>query len=88
MIHAKTLQRTAVLFVFFVMALSSILTAFFYMSLSTLGFIPDWIFMTLWAPTLALIVSLIMGTAISFVVARLILRPLEDLITATQGRRR
>lgn len=83
MIHAKTLQRTAVLFVFFVMALSSILTAFFYMSLSTLGFIPDWIFMTLWAPTLALIVSLIMGTAISFVVARLILRPLEDLITAT-----
>lgn len=83
MIHAKTLQRTVVLFVFFVMALSSILTAFFYMSLSTLRLIPDWIFMTLWAPTLALAVSLIIGTAITFVVARLILRPLEDLIRAT-----
>jgi len=78
----KSLKVTMVLVVLFIMVTSAFMTGTFYIILYRLGLIPSIMYSKYYMPFITVLVSVILGTMISFLVAKKILKPVEALIEA------
>lgn len=80
----KSLNVTMVLAVLFIMVVSGIMTGVCFIVLFQLGLIPYKILTPLYMPFVTLFVSIILGTLISIVVSRKILKPVNELIRSME----
>lgn len=84
MFRQKSLSVVAVLFTFFVMLLSGLLTTASIVVLRIAGLLPSFIYATLWMPFFTIFASILIGSAISAYLCKRLLRPIQDLIEATR----
>lgn len=89
MYRQKTLQRAVTFYVMLIMIAATILTAACYVLLYEItlliGAPLSTSFLTFWMPFIALVVSLIMGVAVSVPISNHYLKPLENLFEATKA---
>ena len=83
--RVKSLKHTMVLLVFFIMISAGLLTGFCVFLLYSLGFFPVRFFTPILTPLIALFVSNVIGTTISAIFSEKILKPLNELIKATEA---
>ncbi len=80
----KSLNFTMVLVVLFIMITSGFMTAACFVILYRLGLIPNALYTPFYMPFITLFVSMILGTLISIIVGKKILKPINDLIKAME----
>ena len=83
--RVKSLKQTMVLFVFFIMISAGLLTGFCFFLLYAVGFFPIPLFAPILTPLIAIFVCNVIGTSISVVVSEKILKPLNELVKATEA---
>jgi len=83
--RVKSLKNTMVILVFFIMISAGLLTGFCIFLLYAVGFFPIRFFAPIFTPLIALFVCNVIGTFISAVASEIILKPLNQLIKATEA---
>lgn len=83
--RVRTLNIQMVLFVFSMMLLSGLLTSVSFSFLYTLGIFPEWVLSSILTPFITMIASIAIGTAITAVASERVLKPLNQLIRATEA---
>ena len=83
--RVKSLKHTMVILVFFIMISAGLLTGFCIFLLYAVGFFPIRVFAPIFTPLIALFVCNVIGTFISAVASEIILKPLNQLIKATEA---
>ena len=83
--RSKTITRDAILFVMFVMMISSLITWLLMYILHLLKLIPNLKYATVTLPFLALAVSILIGVFVSAFVSKKILRPLQKLVSGIRN---
>jgi len=80
----KSLNIMMVLFIFFIMVASGLLTSVCFLFFYAMDFFPFPFFTPILSPFIALLVSSIIGTSLSAMVSEKFLKPLHQLINATK----
>lgn len=83
--RVKSLKQTMVLLVFLIMISAGLLTGFCFFLLYAVGFFPIPLFAPILTPLIAIFVCNAIGTSISVVVSEKIMKPLNELVKATEA---
>jgi len=82
--RVKSINKIVVFYVFVIMIFAGVLTSFLFFLFYVFGIFPFFVLTPVFSPLIALLISSAIGTSISAMASERILKPLNQLVTATK----